>query len=43
MSNKEESMTAEEEKKNNHFSFIVGIFIGLVIIILLTVLSLFVH
>lgn len=43
MSNNEEIMTPEEEKKNNRFSFIVGIFIGLAIIILLTVISLFAH
>ena len=43
MSNKEETMTSEEEAKNNKFSFIVGIFIGLAIIIVLTVLSLFFH
>lgn len=43
MSNKEGTMTPEEEKKNNRFSFMVGIFIGLFIIILLTVISLFVH
>lgn len=43
MSNNEETMTHDEEKKNNRFSFIVGIFIGLGIIILFTAISLFVH
>lgn len=43
MSRKEETMTPEEEKKNNHFSFLVGIFIGMAIITLITVISLVVH
>lgn len=38
-----EKMTPEEERKNNRFSFIVGIFIGMAIIIVLVILSLFVH
>jgi hypothetical protein len=43
MSKNEEIMTSEEEAKNNKFSFIVGIFIGLAVIILFTVVSLLVH
>ena len=43
MSHTEEIMTSEEEKKNNRFSFVVGIFIGMAIIIVLVILSLFVH
>jgi len=39
MSKNEEIMTSEEEAKNNKFSFIVGIFIGLAVIILFTVLA----
>jgi hypothetical protein len=35
MSNKE-AMTPEEEKKNNRFSFIVGIFIAMAIIVVFT-------
>lgn len=42
MSHSKETMTSEE-KKNNRFSFIVGMFIGLAIIIVLVILSLFVH
>ncbi len=36
-------MTPEEKRKNNRFSFLVGIFIGMAIIILITVISLVVH
>jgi heme/copper-type cytochrome/quinol oxidase subunit 2 len=43
MNTREETMTPEEEKKNNRFSFIVGIFIAMAIIILLTVISLLAH
>lgn len=43
MSQAEEAVTSEEEKKNNRFSFMVGIFIGMAIIIVLVILSLFVH
>lgn len=43
MSHSKETMTSEEEKKNNRFSFIVGMFIGLAIIVVLVILSLFVH
>jgi hypothetical protein len=43
MSSSKEAMTPEEQKKNNRFSFIVGIGIGMFIIIVLTVFSLFVH
>ncbi|MGH2507886.1 MAG: hypothetical protein ACRDHZ_10865 [Ktedonobacteraceae bacterium] len=46
MSQTEETMTSEtseEEKRNHRFSFIVGIFIGMAIIIVLVILSLFVH
>jgi hypothetical protein len=43
MSKTEETLTPEEEKKNNHFSFLVGIFIGMAIIILITILSLVIH
>lgn len=43
MSKTKETMTPEEEKKNNRFSFLVGIFIGMAIIILITVISLVVH
>lgn len=43
MSNKEETLTSEEEAKNNKFSFVVGIFIAMAVIIVLTVLSLFFH
>lgn len=43
MSQTEETLTSEEEKKNHRFSFIVGIFIGMAIIIVLVILSLFVH
>lgn len=43
MSKTEETLTPEEEKKKNQFSFLVGIFIGMAIIILITVLSLVFH
>ncbi len=43
MSHTEETMTSAEEKKNNRFSFVVGIVIGMVIIIVLTILSLIAH
>jgi hypothetical protein len=43
MSQTEEVVTSEEEKKNHRFSFIVGIFIGMAIIVVLVILSLFVH
>jgi hypothetical protein len=43
MSHTEETMTSEEEKKNHRFSFVVGIFIAMGIIIVLTILSLVVH
>lgn len=43
MSNTKETMTPEEEKQNHRFSFVVGIFIAMGIIILLTVISLFAH
>lgn len=43
MSKTEKIMTPEEERKNNRFSFLVGIFIGMAIIILITVISLVVH
>jgi hypothetical protein len=36
MSKQEETMTPEEQAKNNRFSFIVGIVIAMVIIILFT-------
>lgn len=39
----EKIMTSEEEKRNHRFSFIVGIFIAMGIIVILTVLSLFFH
>lgn len=38
--NNNETLTPEEKSKNNRFSFIVGIVIAMVIIILLTI---FVH
>ncbi|HEX7735860.1 MAG TPA: hypothetical protein VF458_13415 [Ktedonobacteraceae bacterium] len=34
---KEEKVVSEEEKKSNRFSFIVGIFIAMVIIILFSI------
>lgn len=37
MSKNKESMTPEEQAKNNRFSFIVGIVIAMVIIILFTI------
>lgn len=43
MSKTEETMTPEEEKKNHHFSFLVGIFIGMALITLITLISLVVH
>ena len=43
MNQTKETMTSEEEKKNNRFSFVVGIFIGMAIIIVLVILSLFAH
>jgi len=36
-------MTSEEEKKQNRYSFVVGIFIAMAIIIVFTAISLFVH
>lgn len=38
MSKKEETNTSDEEAKNNRFSFIVGIFIAMAIIILFTII-----
>jgi hypothetical protein len=43
MSNSKETMTTEEEKANHRYSFTVGIFIAMAIIIILTAISLFVH
>ncbi len=43
MSKNQEIMTPEEQKKNNRFSFMVGIGIGMFVIIVLTIFSLFVH
>jgi|GraSoi2013_100cm_1033763.scaffolds.fasta_scaffold690155_2 hypothetical protein len=43
MSNTGETMTPEEEKQNHRYSFVVGIFIAMAIIILFTAISLFVH
>jgi heme/copper-type cytochrome/quinol oxidase subunit 2 len=40
---KEKAMTPEEEKANNRFSFIVGIFICMAIMVFLVVLSLVFH
>lgn len=43
MHDNKETMTTEEEKANHRYSFTVGIFIAMAIIIVLTVVSLFVH
>jgi len=43
MDSNKETMTSEEEKANHRYSFTVGIFIGLALIILFTTVSLFVH
>ncbi|HEX4715189.1 MAG TPA: hypothetical protein VH164_09710 [Ktedonobacteraceae bacterium] len=43
MSSTGETMTPEEEKQNHRYSFVVGIFIAMAIIILFTAISLFVH
>ncbi|HET8840614.1 MAG TPA: hypothetical protein VFN35_04065 [Ktedonobacteraceae bacterium] len=43
MSDNEETMTTEEQTKNNRFSFMVGIGIAMFIVILLTIFSLVIH
>lgn len=43
MSSNEDTITTEEQAKNNRFSFIVGIGIGMFVVILLTIFSLVIH